>query len=501
MGNQREVLHLRRSPLVRFGHFALLLLPAALLLVLAWHNASLVLAVVSLLTLIAAIVLASGPIAWRPPTSTPVTLLYSVSLVVVWYFTQSSLDAFTHLTRGTLLIGIVFLLASHDLFRSGAEPRRRARKWCERLQARRDWPSEIGEIRHLPEVFALRDASANEPGPVFELLEHPRAEVRAAAFAAFIGRPAWRPREVAALLDAAKKMPETSVRTMAMAALSGINDPAVVAGLAEFFKDPSPEVRAAAVWASLADGGQNWATVRDAVRATLADRASTDVALPGAAGSLPVIAICDLSAWASEPEPLGSRCVRTLIDHYSHLLQTTGDYDLITDLSNQVLDPTTATVLRVELANLLRNLGLLTPELLDRMSNADQPGPVRLLAAEAMLTIDPWHPDGLDVLRGLGRQPNREMALAIAGILQHRLGYDMGLTIEPILPSTKAAGEVAKRVMAWAVARGGDRRTSTPTPERGFAAPAMVATPRPANPQPKESLPTLRKLADKQSPW
>src|SRR5205085_5471851 len=134
-----------------------------------------------------------------------------------------------------------------------------------------------------------------------------------------------------------------------------------------------------------------------------------------------------LTTWTAEPEPLGSRSVRTLIEHYSCILQTTGDYDLITDLTNQVLDSGTATVLRVELGGLLRNLGLLTPELLDRMTNADQPGPVRLLAAEAMLTADPYHPDGLDVLRGLGRQPNREMALTIAGILQSKLGVDVGL--------------------------------------------------------------------------
>jgi hypothetical protein len=232
----------------------------------------------------------------------------------------------------------------------------------------------------------------------------------------------------------------------------------------------------------------------------LSDPRGVDRSLPGAAGHLPVIALCDLTSWANEPEPLGTRSVRTLIDHYACLLQTTGDYDLITDLTNQVLDPATATGLRVELAGLLRNLSLLTPELLDRMTNADQPGPVRLLAAEAMLTADPYHPDGLDVLRGLGRQPNREMALSIAGILQSRLGFDMGLPMEGVPPNSKQAGEVAKKVMAWAVARAGDHRSATPTPEMGFrprsdAKPSLI----PATPPPTDA-PGLKSLTENLQP-
>ena len=360
------------------------------------------------------------------------------------------------------------------------------------------------EIRYLPEVFALQDAATTEPGPVFDLFRDPRPEVRAAAFAAFIGRPAWRPREASAVLEETRKTKEPAVRVMALAALGGIDDPAITTGIADFFHDSSAEVRAAAVWASLSDGGHRWGVVRDAVRGMLCDTRTVDAALPGAAGILPVVAICDLTAWTAEPEPLGNRSVRTLIDHYSCLLQTTGDYDLITDLTNQVLDSMTATALRVELSILLRNLGLLTPELLDRMSNSDQPGPVRLLAAEAMLTVDPFHPDGLDVLRGLGRQPNREMALTIAGILQNRLGIDMGLPTEGLVSTSKAAGEVAKKVMAWAVARGGDRRSATPTPGYLTQNPMIPASSGPED-APELELPPAgaigKVLANRPGPW
>jgi hypothetical protein len=497
-------LQLRRSPLARLCHFGLLSLPVAVLGVLAARLGSSALGIMAATALIVPILFAKAPNAWRPPTSGAVVLFYLIVLGVIWLNTYGNADVATFAGRGVLFIVSVILIAVHDLFRTGAEPRRRARKWCGRLQAREDWPEDLMEIRYLPEVYALQDAAAIEPGPVFDLFRDPRQEVRAAAFAAFLDRPNWRPREACAVLEAARKSQEPKVRVIAMAALGSIDDPMITSGMADFFNDPSAEVRAAAVWASLSDGGQRWPSVRDAVRGLLCDPRSTDAALPGAAGSLPVVAICDLTAWTAEPEPLGTRSVRTLIDHYSCLLQTTGDYDLITDLSNQVLDSNTATALRVELAGLLRGLGLLTPELLDRMSNSDQPGAVRLLAAEAMLAADPYHPDGLDVLRGLGRQPNREMAITIAGILQSQLGIDMGLPAESVLATSRTAGEVAKKVMAWAVARGGDRRSVTPTP--GFAGkkPPKPSTPVPLS-APEGEFPThgetLRKLSAKPGPW
>lgn len=486
-------------------HCVVLLAPSAALALAAARLQSTYLGIAAAAALAPAIVFVNARAAWRPPVSSAVAILYIAAMAMVWLASRGTADPVLAIVRGMLLLASAALIATHDLFRTGAEPRRRARKCCAQLQARTHWPAELAEIRNLQEVYALQDAARIEPGPVFDLLRDPRAEVRMAAFAAFIGRDAWRPREASALLDIARKTPEPKVRVMAMAALSGIDDAMITRGLTDFYRDDSVEVRAAAAWATVNDGGLRWGLARDSVRAFLADPRTADAALPGVAGCLPVVAVCDLTSWSAEPEPLGPRCVRTLIDHYSYLLQTTADYDLITDLTNQVLDPATATVLRVELAALLRNLGLLTPELLDRMSNADQPGAVRLLAAEALLTADPQHPDGLDVLRGLGRQPNRDMALSIAAILQNRLGYDFGLPPEGLNPNTKAAGEVAKKVMAWAVARGGgDRQAGTPLPESGFrfGAPQSLQPATPAAASDPIAAAPLRKLSDhRPGPW
>jgi hypothetical protein len=123
----------------------------------------------------------------------------------------------------------------------------------------------------------------------------------------------------------------------------------------------------------------------------------------------------------------------------------------------------------VELASLLRDHNSLSADLLDRLTNPDQPGPIRLFAAELMLRINPHDPDGVDVLRGLSRQPNREMAIRVAAVLQAVLGMDMGLPAGDLpLPTSKPAAEVARRVIAWANGANPDVFRSTPSPRPGL---------------------------------
>ena len=111
----------------------------------------------------------------------------------------------------------------------------------------------------------------------------------------------------------------------------------------------------------------------------------------------------------------------------------------------------------------MRDHDLLTPDLLDRLTNPDQPGPIRLFAAEVMLRQNPSDPDGLDVLRGLARQPNREMSMAVAGILQGVLGLDIGLPVGELpAPNTKGAADLVRRVLAWANGAGADALRPTP---------------------------------------
>ncbi len=459
------------SPIARLIHYGILAGPAALLGGLALRYDSRLLAIGAAGELLGAALFLRRGLAWKPPVSASVILLYVMALGWCWFHTRDLHEPPAAFARGMLLLVPVGLLFAHDLARTGAEARRQARRHVSRLRRRRDWPDDPAQIPRLPDVRALRDVVARDPSPLFGLFNDPRAEVRMAAFAALEGRKHWRPSEIAIVLHKLHQMTEPAVRAVAITALAPASEPNTALELASFLRDPEPSVRLAAIRAALTNPGQRWAVVRESVRAYLADpRFASDGGLPGSASRLPAVAVCDLTAWAMEPEPLGSRAIRALIEHFAHRLRGEIDYDLVSDLSGQIIDPNTPAGLRVEIAHLMRTFQLLTPDLLDRMTNSDQPGPIRLLAAEAMLAQNPADSDALDVLRGLGRQPNRELALGVAKVLQQQLGFDMGVPADRLALQSKAAGDIVKRVLQWATARSGGF-TASPTP--GLAMPGL----------------------------
>jgi hypothetical protein len=443
------------SPLVsRLTSLLILAAPAAVLGIAYSRTGSELLAVGAGAAALGALLFARHREVWRPPASGSVVILYLISLGWVWFATHEAPDWYARAARGFLLVGAVFLVIGHDLARTGLEPRRRAEKLCRALAGRARWPQQVAGYADLPEVRALQDAVRDDPGPALKLLADPRAEVRTAAFVALSGRKYWRLGESAAVLDAVRMTVEPKVRSAGVLALSGANDPDTVLALGELLRDPTPDVRHTAAVALLAAGGRRWPVARDMVRAALADPTlANDGALPGGPGRLPAMAVCDLTAWAAEPEPLAGRSVRTLVEHLAAEVRGGDSPGLPAELGRQVLDAQTPPALRLELAALLRGLGLVTPDLLDRMTDADQPGPIRLLAAETMLSQNPAHPVAIDVLRGLGRQSHRETALAIARLLQTYLGLDMELPEGPVAANSKVATEAAKRVLQWATGR------------------------------------------------
>ncbi|MBX9579838.1 MAG: hypothetical protein K2X87_05970, partial [Gemmataceae bacterium] len=192
---------------------------------------------------------------------------------------------------------------------------------------------------------------------------------------------------------------------------------------------------------------------------------------------LPPAAVADLTAWAAEYPPLSARAILTLVGQYRRALLDNDPPGLAADLAAFMLAPDAPPGLRVELAALLREHRLLGPDVLDRMTGPDQPGPLRLFAAEVLLQADPTDPDGLDVLRGLARNPNRELAVQVGAVVQGVLGVDVGLVAgePPPAATSRAAAEVARRVTVWATGQDpaaspvpGLRRTNLwPAPGRG----------------------------------
>ena len=454
-----------------FVSLGLLFIPTVVLGSLAYRLSAVPLAAGAGVQLLFVLVfLRSHPI-WRPPVSASVIVLYLIALGWAWLPTRGTTDWTVHVGQGILLLGAVGLVALHDLVRTGAEPLRRASKWSRRIAVRSHWPLQLLDCRTLPEANSLRHAISKEAGPALALLSDNRPEVQVAALGALEYRSGWKPGEAELVLKVGRYSSESAVRAAAAYALAGVKTPELIAGLAGFLRDPAPEVRHAAAEALLWGGEARWPHAREAVRETLIDRkTASDGPLFVGAGRLPAAAVADLTTWAAENAPLSTRSIQTLIEHYHRGLLDMDRPELASELAGMMIDGDTPPGLRIELAGLLRDHHMLGPDLLDRLTNPDQPGPMRLFAAEVMLRANPNDPDGVDVLRGLARQPNRELAVQIGGILQNVLGLQLGLPGGGQLPApnSKPAADIARKVLAWANGASPDTLRGTPGPQSGI---------------------------------
>jgi len=430
---------------------------------------------------------------WRPPVSASIVVLYLMAFVWVWLPLRSSADWAPHVAQGALLFLAVALLAVHDLTRTGAEPLRRANKWCRRIASRTQWPMQLADCRVLPEAALLRDAICDEPGPALAMLSDPRPEVQTAALGALEYRTGWRPGEAELVLKFGQQHREPAVRAAAAYALAGVGPADLVAGLAGFLRDPATDVRRAAAEALMWHADSRWPFARDMVKESLADpRLANDGAIFAGMGRLPAAAVADFVTWSSEHPPLARRAILSVVEHYHADLVASERPELGIELAAMMLNQETAPALRVELASLLRDHNQLSPDLLDRLTNLDQPAPMRLFAAELMLRINPHDPDGVDVLRGLARQPNRELAVQVAAVLQNVLGLELGLPQGNLpAPNSKPAADVARRVLAWANGAPPEVMRPTPGPRAGLPGSRHTAPGLPLRPTMVAIPPTL----------
>jgi hypothetical protein len=137
--------------------------------------------------------------------------------------------------------------------------------------------------------------------------------------------------------------------------------------------------------------------------------------------------------------------------HYNRALAEQTDDRLVQELRRQVADPHTPPALRIELVRILQHNRELDSALVKKLLDAANPAPIRLVAIEELLA-EGDHPEAVAALRDLARLPNREIALAVADVVQRRLGVDLGLALgEPLPPvQSRQAAEITRRVMTWA---------------------------------------------------
>src|SRR5205807_1985667 len=144
-------------------------------------------------------------------------------------------------------------------------------------------------------------------------------------------------------------------------------------------------------------------------------------------------AVNDFTGWAAQKGILAVRAALTLKLHYRRALAEQPDEKLVADLRKQLGDPHMPAGLRTDLAQLLQTHQLLNQELLEKLLDPMNPVPVRLVAAESLLTSGE-HEGAVTALRDIARLPNREIALATADVVQRRLGVDLGLALGQPLP-------------------------------------------------------------------
>jgi HEAT repeat protein len=389
---------------------------------------------------------------WRQPLGPSIITLYLIALGWMWLGTAGVDDWYAHLAQAILLVVPLTVFAKQMLSESGASALRQARVQAQRLVHRRHWPADLAACRQLPEVKALREALHVDAAPALEMLSCQRPEVRVAALAALEFRPRWRRGQAEIVLQLAQRGPEPAVRAAAIAALANVNDRTVIEILAEFLRDPCWEVRRAASEALLWESDRRWPAIRHAVRRSLADPTfKDDGPLAPDAQLLGPEAVADLTAWAAEKGLLGMRAAASLGVHYRRVLADRPDPDLVASLRQQLANPHAPPALRMELACLLKNGDALDPGLLEKLLDPANPAPLRLMAAESLLSRAE-HPEAQSALRDLARLPNREIAVATADVVQRRLGVDLGLPLGQPLPPvhSRQAAEVTRRVMVWA---------------------------------------------------
>lgn len=368
----------------------------------------------------------------------------------------------THAMLGGVLLVPVAMFVRRELAATGSNSRH-IKLLISQLLARRVWPEKFDEYRSCPLIKALREAVRENAGPALPLLAHDDVRMQMAILTALEFHTGWGDGQAEVVLQRAISTNQPAVRAAALLALANVTRSRHVQSLLPFLTAPSLEVRNAATIAVLWDAPNRWADVRGQIRAALAaPHAAKDGPLP-CSGMLPPAALDDLVNWAVEAGPVGKRSTLTLVRHCKKAIQEDGSPQAIARVTRLVDNSKVPAAIRVELAHRLQSADVFPPDLGQRLIGPAHPTMLRVLAAGAVLH-DHFDPSAVEVLREAAQQPNREITLAAANLIQKYLGVDLGLAVGGALPAvnSREAAEIARRVQKWASERGSQSATETP---------------------------------------
>jgi HEAT repeat protein len=364
----------------------------------------------------------------------------------VFFDPSNSGDQFRVAVTILALVGLVSL----GEIRNHSGNVRRAKFLLKKLLAREQWPA-YEDFHALPEVQALRTALYDNAAPALPFLAHPDPRVQVAILTALAFQSHWRKTQPEIVLHYTAGSDEPVVRAAAALALARLKKTRHLNVLLTFMHDPYTIVRRAAAQAIMWDATHRWTIIRAQIRVALADpNAAKDGPLPTSSG-LPASALQDLLMWSGEAGPVGKRSTATLIRYCKKLINEEATSESIQRVLDLVANPKVASSIRVELAHQLSLAEAFAPEVAAKLIDPGHPTLLRLMAAGALLA-QREDPRAVEVLRQAARQPNREIALASAAIIQKYLGVDIGLAVGGELPpsNSRQAAEVTRRVMEWA---------------------------------------------------
>ncbi|HVK11316.1 MAG TPA: HEAT repeat domain-containing protein [Gemmataceae bacterium] len=357
----------------------------------------------------------------------------------------------THASLAVAMVVPIAIVIKRELGAALSGNVRQAKLHIRKLLTMKGWPPQFSDYRNLAVVQDLRTLVRDNPAPVLPLLAHPDVRVQVAALTALECQPVWRRGQAEAVIHRANLTEEPVVRAAALAALANVYKPRHLVAMLPFLRDRVAEVRRAAALAILWDARRRWPEVRGAVRLALAEaHAETDGPLPCSA-HLPPAALDDLVAWSCETGAIGRRSTQTLLRHCKKAIKEDGSPEAIARVVGLVLNGKVPPGLRVELAHRLKQADEFPDGIGGRLLAPTEPTMLRLMAAATFLARGP-DPRAVAVLKEAAKQPNRQIALTAAGMIQKYLGVDMGLPVggELPAPNSRQAAEVARKVIRWA---------------------------------------------------